>query len=177
MTDDDEFRRLLLATRTDEAVRSRAGIGARRELAADDATLIGILADLADDRRRVRLSVGGHIVAGVLERVWSDGVALVGPGTRMLVRLEAIDLVTCLDRTRLDGDGRTVERRSWGALVEEHAERGDAVRLTSRCEHLDGTVISTGRDIVVLDVPQGSTCYARTRSIDVVTIAESASFG
>ena len=68
---EDELERLLHDARAGEATRSRASVIALRELAAEDATLSGVLQDLADERRRVRLAVRGSLRVGAVVEVWS----------------------------------------------------------------------------------------------------------
>ena len=177
MTHDDELLRLLETARADDAARSRAGVGALRDLIGEDATLQGILVDLADDGRRVRLSVGSETVTGIASRVCTGGVELIGHGTRALVRLAAIDAISTVGRSRLDGDGRTVPVGSWGALLHGSIERGDDLRLCARGTGRRGTVVSIGPDVVVLDTADGSTTYARTDSIDVVVVASTTTSG
>lgn len=175
MTDDDALHDLLTHALATDAVRSRAGRGALRELAAEDATITGLLVDLADDRRRVRLVVGGTPVSGVLVRVWSEGALLLGPGHRTLVRIAAIELVASPDGVGLDGDERTTTTRSWLALLHEHLERGDVAELVANGTRLRGTVSSIGLEVVAMATPEGSTNYARTDCIDVVVVADPSS--
>lgn len=174
MTHDDDLRRLLATARADAAARSRAGIGALRDLVGEDATLPGILVDLADDGRSVRLAIGGEAVVGTVARVSTGGVHLIGPASEALVRLGAIDAIETVGRSRLDGDGRTIPSGSWAALLDEVVERGDDVRIGTGATHRRGTVVSIGPDVVVLDATDGSTTYARTDAIDVVIVASSA---
>lgn len=175
MTDDDAIVRLLATARADDAARSRACIAALRDSGAEDATVAGILADLSDDRRRARLVVRGETVTGVVERAGREGVVLHGSGVQTFVRTAAVELVRCVGRTRLEGDGRAVDGPSWSTLLHEHLERGDEVLVLAGGMRLRGEVVSVGRSVVVLTAPDGATDYVRTDAIDAVSVESSTS--
>ena len=168
---EDELERLLHDARAGEATRSRASVIALRELAAENATLSGVLQDLADERRRVRLAVRGSLRVGAVVEVWSGGVVLAGSGVEVLVRAAAIDVVTSPDGCRLHGDERVIPARSWAALVHDRVDPHDDIELTVAGYAMRGRALSVGVDVTVLITIDGTANYVRTDSIDSVVIA------
>lgn len=172
---DDEFDRLLRTARADDASRSRASVVALRELAAEEATILGVLHDLADRHGRVRLTVRGVTRAGQVREVWSGGVVLAGTGTgrgvEVLVRAAAIDIVSSPDGSRLLGDERSAPERSWPALVHDRVDPSDEVELAVNGVSMRGRMLSIGIEIVTMLGADGTTNYLRTDSIDSVVVA------
>lgn len=172
---DDDFERLLRTARADDAARSRASVVALRELAAEDATILGVLHDLADRRGRVRLVVRGVRRVGDVVDVWTGGVVLAGVGVDVLVRTEAIDVVTSPDGCRVHGDARSTPRRSWPALVHDRIDPHDECELAVGGVSLRGRMLSIGAEVVVLGGAGGQVDYVRTDTIDSVIIASARS--
>ncbi|MBU3702269.1 MAG: hypothetical protein FGM58_09520 [Acidimicrobiia bacterium] len=171
---DDEFDRLLRIARADDATRSRASVVALRELAAEEATILGVLHDLADRRGRVRLIGRGMTRVGMVHEVWSGGVVLVGAGAgagvEVLVRATAIDVVGSPDGCRLHGDERSTPERSWAALVHDRVEPSHEVELAVNGVTMRGRMLSIGTEVAVVLGADGTTNYVRTDSIDSVVI-------
>jgi hypothetical protein len=161
---DDELDHLLRAARADDATRSRASVVALRELAAEEATILGVLHDLADRRGRVRLSVRGMTRVGQVHEVWSGGVVLAGAGVEVLVRAAAIDVVSSPEGRRVHGDERST-------LVHDRVETSDEVELAVHGVSMRGRVLSIGVEVVVMLGADGTTNYVRTDAIDSVVIA------
>jgi len=176
---DDDFDRLLRSARADDATRSRASVVALRELAAEEATILGVLHDLADRRGRVRLVVQGVRRVGEVVEVWSGGVVLAGAtagasattAVEVLVRADAIDVVTSPDGDRLHGDERSTPQRSWPVLVHARVESGDEVELMVGGVSLRGRIRSVGIEVLALAGAGGTVDYVRTEAIDSVIIA------
>ena len=168
---DDELDHLLRAARADDATRSRASVVALRELAAEEATILGVLHDLADQWARVRMSVRGMTRVGQVLEVWSGGVVLAGTGVEVLVRAAAIDVVSSPEGRRVHGDERSTPGRSWPALVHDRVEPSDEVELVVHGVSMRGRVLSIGVEVVVMLGADGTTNYVRTDAIDSVVIA------
>lgn len=168
---DDELDRLLRTARADDATRSRASVVALRELAAEEATILGVLHDLADRRGRVRLTARGMSRVGQVREVWSGGVVLAGTGVEVLVRAAAIDVVSSTEGCRVHGDDRSTPGRSWSALVHERVEPSDEVELAVHGVSMRGRVLSVGAEVVVVLGADGTANYVRTEAIDSVVVA------
>jgi hypothetical protein len=106
----DALERWLAEVRTDQAARSRARLGALRAHAAEDATVIGVLADLGERRSPVLVTT----THGRRHRV---EVRAVGPDAVVLAAGRDEWLVTrlaCIAAVRLVG-GDPVHGGSWPA--------------------------------------------------------------
>lgn len=167
---EDEIERLLRTVRAEDATRSRARVGALRDLAVEDATVDGIVHELADDARPVRLLVHGVVRTGTLVAAWSGGVVLAAHGIELLVRTDAIDVVLSPDGCRIGGDEHRPPERSWAALLHDHLETDHLLALTVGGAELHGRMVSIGRAVVVIDTDEGARCYVRTDAIDTVVL-------
>lgn len=173
MSVDDDLDRLLAGARADDAARSRAVVGNLREVAAEDATVLAVLVDLADRRGRARITARGLTIAGAVETVTAGGVVVTGPSTLSLVRLAAIDTVACPDGHRFDGDDRRVDRTPWIGLLQHCLVRDDDLAVTCTGVVTRGALRSIGRDVIGLVGADGAAIYVRTEGIDMVVTGRS----
>ena len=170
MSVDDVFDRLLAGARADDAARSRAAVGALRNLADEETTVPGVLADLADHGGRLRIDTRSACVSGTVEALYRDGVILRSGTATVLIRTEAIVAVTCPGGHRFDGDERRTSTLPWVGLLLECIEHDDTVTVAASDTAVRGRVRTIGRESLVLDTAEGATVYVRTASIDVVTL-------
>ena len=171
MTPDDEFLHLVADARAADAARSRAGVGALRSTALEEATVAGVLLDLADLGATASLLVAGTTIRGTIVDLWSDGVVLVDRRTAAIVRVAAISVVVSSSGARVDGDRRSFRSGGWGALLTDLVEPDEELSVLVRGRTLRGTVVSIGRAVIVLAPPDGSMLYVDTDAIDAVLVS------
>jgi hypothetical protein len=170
MPEDPDLRQFLESAMADDAARSRAGVGALRERRSEDATLVGVLANLADLDDDVLVTTStGHVRRG--------RVGLVGPGGAVLhtatnticaLRTGAIASVPSAGGARIDGDGRTSTSLSWPLLVATIAEVGDDVSVVVAGTSTRGRLRSLSRSVAVLDTVDGGAVYVALDTVDEV---------
>lgn len=175
MPSDDDLFEFLAAARSDDAARSRAGIGSLRELAMEDATLGGLLLVCAERRSRVKLTVRSRSITGSVMSVWSAGIVIAGPRSRSVIRFGAIDALSSFQRARPDVDARSPRRSTWLELLQHNLERHDIVEIGCPSSTIRGEFETIGRSIMTVVTADGATTYVRLESIDVVTVASTTS--
>ncbi|MCX6509449.1 MAG: hypothetical protein NT081_01380 [Actinobacteria bacterium] len=169
---DPALRQLLDSARSSDSSRSRAGFAALHRHRADDATLVGLLANLAECKAFVSVTtttgaelLGTIAVSGlcgiVLEKSQSDA---------SLIRTAAIASVRSVSHLRLDGDGIPQASTSWPTFLSSHIELGEEISLMVSAQHLTGNVVSLNRSLLVLGTPDGGAFYAVVDEIDEVSI-------
>jgi hypothetical protein len=170
--DDPDLRRFLESAVADDSARSRAGVGALRERRAEDATLVGVLSNLADRGDDVIVTAGGH--------GWRGRIALVGPGGVVMrsaagsvraVRTGAITAVRVASGARVDGDGPSSSRLSWPLLVASITEPGDDVQVTVTGESTFGRLRGLSRSIAAIDTVDGGAVYVVLDAVDAISVA------
>lgn len=170
---DPALHQLLNSARSADSARSRAGFGSLHRHRADDASLVGLLVNLAECNAFVSLSTrSGTERRGRIINAGSGGIVLLTSSTtRSLIRLSAIASVRSAARLRLDGDGSPHESTSWPTLLASHADHGDDLSLSSNNQFVFGTVRSLSRSLLILDTPDGGVFYAVVDAIDELSIS------
>jgi len=169
---DPALRQLLDSARSSDSTRSRAGFAALHRHRADDATLVGLLANLSECKAFVALTTttgaerwGTVAMSGlcgiVLQKSQSDA---------SLIRTAAIASVRSVSHLRLDGDGIPQASTSWPTFVSSHIELGEEISLMVGTHFVTGNVVSLNRSILILDTPDGGAFYAVVDEIDEVSI-------
>jgi hypothetical protein len=155
------FARWAAEQRVGAAAESRSRERWLRQQAAEAATLVGTLVDLAEQRADVAIVVGARTVSGRLIGVGRDGCIVAEPsGGATVVPLARLDAVRVAGRR--PGTGEATGERStagrWGvadALATLAAERS-AVRLGLRGgETLSGVLVAVGEDVLTVQLPAG----------------------
>jgi len=169
---DPALRQLLDSARSSESSRSRAGFGALQRHRTEDATLVGLLADLAECRAFVALTtITGTERRGTISRAGLFGIVLQKSQTdASLIRTAAIASVRSVSHLRLDGDGFPQASTSWPTFVSSHIELGEEISLMVSTQHVTGNVVSLNRSLLILDTPDGGLFYAVVDAIDEVSI-------
>jgi len=140
----------------DEAARQRARQRWLRLQAAEEASLVGTLVDLAERRRVVSLDVGAERLRGRVVGVGADFVALrTERDQQALVRTGSIDAVRAEPGSAaVAGDRAPVlDVGLAGVLGPLAAERPDVVVRTRGGSVVRGELVSAGADVVRLRVP------------------------
>jgi len=142
--------------RTDAATQRRRRENWLRRQAADDASLVGVLVDLAEQGHLVRIAtVGGGSHQGRLRGAGSQVLVLECGRTRVLVAVDAVTTVQAVPGDddvispvghRVDDDPTTLSD-----LLSHSVDDGVEVTLVTRGgQVVSGEVASVGRDVVLV---------------------------
>lgn len=170
---DPALHQLLHSARSADSARSRASFGSLHRHRAEDASLVGLLVNLAECNAFVSLvTTSGTERRGRIIIAGTGGIMLLtGNTSRSLIRLSAIASVRCATRLRLDGDGSPHESTSWPTLIASHVDDGDDLSLSRNNQFVFGTVRSLSRSILILDTHDGGVFYAVVDAIDELSIS------
>ncbi len=168
---DQSLRRLLDAARIDAAVRSRSGVAALRQRRSEDASLTGLLANLAERAAPVTISTTSGIERrGVIRVAGHHGIILENSGgIASLMRATAIASIRTQRFHDLHGDGSPASTMSWPTMIASLVEPDDEVSITIARETTRGRVRSISRSLVIVTTPEGAAVYAVVDGIDVVS--------
>jgi hypothetical protein len=182
--DDDPTADRLLAAfalwSADQRVGQAAGARSRerwlRRQAADAATLIGTLIDLAERCADVALVVGARSVTGRLAGVGRDACVIAEPsGTATVVPLARLVAVRVAGRRTGLGEA-TGERAGPGgwamadALAALAAERSPVRLGLKGGEVLSGVLVTVGEDVLTLQLPvDGARAYVALAALETAT--------
>ncbi|MGK2947086.1 MAG: hypothetical protein ACSLFP_00800 [Acidimicrobiales bacterium] len=146
------LERWVAEARVEAAAAERSRERWLRAVAEQEATLGGVLLDLAEQHQPVVVTVGGRRHHGVVQALGADFVALRRDDHERVLRLGAVSLVhTAADATPVVGDRViTTDRRLEHLLDELAADRARVVLVTSDDATVTGEVRSIGTDVVVL---------------------------
>jgi hypothetical protein len=155
------FARWAAEGRVGEAAEARSRERWLRHQAAEMATMVGTLVDLAEQRVAVAIVVGSRTVSGRLIGVGRDGVVLAEPsGAATVVALARVGVVRVTGRRPGTG-GASGERRAagpWGVIdaLAALAEDRSPVRLgLVGGETLTGVLLTVGTDVMTVQLPAG----------------------
>ncbi len=170
---DPALRQLLDSARSADSSRSRAGFGALHRHRGEDATLIGLLANLAECDAFVALTTkNGSERRGTIITVGPGGIELVSSSSvTTLIRTSSISSVRSATRLHLDGDGAPQTSHSWPTLLASRIDRDDRLSVAVSNNHISGTVRSLSRSLLVLTTPDSGVFYAVVDAIDEVSIS------
>jgi hypothetical protein len=150
----DEFERWLGELRVDEDARGRARRHWLRTAAEEDASLPGVLFDLAERGATVAVvTIAGRRHHGPVVVVGEDFVALrTGADRHVVLRLDAVATIRVVD----DGVAPLGDREVAASLllvdvlIGLGADRLDASLVLTGGDQVSGEVRSVGRDVVVV---------------------------
>lgn len=175
----DRLERWVAELRTDDAARGRARTSWLARQAEEEATLAGVLTDLAERGRPVVVSVrGGGRHRGVLRLVGVDFCALQTPtGADVVVAFAAVTAVAAQPgETAVTGDRGDLAATTLGHALAALAGAGRRVRVLALGggDALSGELRSVGRDVVALRLDgTGGTVYVPLASLAEVSLTES----
>jgi hypothetical protein len=167
--------RWVAEARVDDAALQRSRERWLREVADQEATLGGVLTDLAERRAGVTIDAGGRRHTGVIGAIGADFVALHGArGPDVLLPISAVGVVrTAPAVAAAVGDRMVVtELRLADVLAELAADRERVRLVTSGGQAAAGVLRSVGHDVIVLrtDGEQPGTAYVPRAAVVEVTI-------
>ncbi|MCU0310264.1 MAG: hypothetical protein MUE36_04890 [Acidimicrobiales bacterium] len=169
--DDANLDRWLAEVRVDDAARSRAEVAEQRSRAAEEATLPGVLTDLAGRGEPVGLMMR----SGVQHRGW---VRLVGPDAAVLrletrqwlaVRLAAISALRTVSSSPVPGEADPSTSSRFERLVLAAAQPGDWVVVTSGSTTFGGSLVSASAGVAVVRLDNSDIAYVNLGATDEVT--------
>lgn len=166
------MERWLAEVRVDEAARGRASVADRRRRRAEDATLAGVLVDLA---------VRGDAVTVVLRsgRLHRGRVRLVGPDAVVMaldthqwlvVRLAAVAAVRTVQAEPVPGDAEPSTASRFARLAGVLAEPGDRVHVASGTVTQSGSVDAVGAETLTLRLDNDDVAYVSLAAADEVSV-------
>jgi hypothetical protein len=174
------------AARVDEAARARSRERWMRQAAEEGATLVGVLADLADSQSAVGLVTNdGRHHRGVVVALGDDFCALaLDRGGQVLVRLMAIATIQSTTGVMVTGDRTGDDSARSDALLAEvlvglAAEREPIVLRGASGDAIAGELRFVGRDVVALRThgDRPGTSYITLATISEVTLQAPARSG
>ena len=170
---DPALRQLLDSARTADSSRSRAGFGALHRHRGEDATLVGLLANLAECNAFVTLTTkNGSERRGTILTAGPGGIELAtSPSVTTLIRTCSISSVRSATRLHLDGDGAPQTSHSWPTLLALRIDRDDRLSVATSNNLVSGNVRSLSRSLLALSTPDNGVFYAVVDAIDEVSIS------
>ncbi|HEY6531596.1 MAG TPA: hypothetical protein VIY72_04795 [Acidimicrobiales bacterium] len=168
----DALDRWLGDVRSDQAARSRARVGALRAHAAEDATLVGVLADLAERRATAVVTT----TQGRRHRVevWAVGpdavVFCAGHDEWLVVRLTCVASVRLVGGDPVHGEGSMTMTASFGRILARAAEPGDRLRLVLGGEVVAGEVVSISAEVAVLRLDSTDLSYVALGAVEEAVV-------
>jgi hypothetical protein len=171
-----ELTRWAATARVEEAVAARSRERWLRRQAEEEATLAGVLCDLAERRIPVVVQTSsGRRHRGTVGAVGRDFcVLVVGDGRELLVALAAVSVLRPEPGARppIGDRALTVELGLLDALTHLCGERARVVAVTSAGETLAGEIRSVGQDVVALalDGHRAPTAYLPAQAIAEVSL-------
>jgi hypothetical protein len=163
----DAVDRWLSEIRVVEAARSRARVGALKAHAAEDATMVGVLADLAERGAPVMLSTvhGRRHRVEVLVVGPDAAVFALGTGESLVMRVTAIASLRLVGGDPVHGEGSITTTSRFGRILARAADPGDRLRLAVGGETVTGAVVALSAEVALLALESGALTYV---SLDAV---------
>jgi hypothetical protein len=171
-TADAAAERWLAEVRVEDAARERARVSQRRALDAEDATLAGVLGDLAGRGEAMQLWMhSGRRHRGWLRLVGPDA-AVIDTETRQwaVVRLTAIASVRTVRSPAVPGQSEPSTTSTFATLAGALAVPGEWVLVGAGPENIGGVLEVAGTDVLRLRLENGDVAYVPLASVDEVTL-------
>ena len=166
-----DMRRLLDESVAADSARSRSSIDALRNRHAEDASVVGLLANLADLAVEVAITVtDGSVRRGRITTVTLGGATVTTPTSVTILRSSAIVSIRVIDGLHLDGDGHAISSMSWPTFVASIIEPGDDVAISVPNAVVCGRMRSISRAIIRLDIADGSVAYVALDAVTEVSV-------
>jgi len=169
---DPALDRWLSELRTDEAARARSRVASLRAHAAEDATVVGVLADLHERGATVVVSTThGRRHRGEVLVVGPDAVVLrVAEGEWLVARLATVASVRSVGGDVVTGESPPTTTSRFSRLLGAAAEPGEWLRVLVGGEVLAGTVVSFSADVAVLHLENGDLSYVNLEAVEEASL-------
>jgi hypothetical protein len=173
LPDDPALERWVAELRTEDAARSRARVGAMRALAAEEATLSGVLVDLLERDAPVLLTLtNGRRHRGQVLVVGPDAVVLrVDRREWLVTRLAAVASVRPVGGDPVHGEGMPTTPAGFGRILAAAARPGEWMRVSVGGEAVGGDVVAVSEEVAVLRLDNGDVTYVNLAAVDEVSLA------
>jgi hypothetical protein len=169
---DPALDRWLSELRTEEAARSRAAVGAMKAQAAEDATVVGVLADLLEREAQVVVTTAaGRRHRGEVLIVGPDALVLrVGVREWLVTRIAAVASVRLVGGDPVNGEGSATTTSSFGRILGAAAQPGEWIRISVGGEAFGGTVVSMSAQVGVLRLDNGDLTYVNLDAVEEASL-------
>jgi hypothetical protein len=173
--EDQQFDGLVAQARVQEAAARRGRRQWLQRQAAEEATLAGVLLDMAEGGCPVLIrSRSGSVHRGLVHGVGRDHVAVGDERAEVFVRLSAVVVVTSPTRGAVAGDREPAAGTSFRSVLADLSARRAPVRLVLGGDGgaaVTGLLTAVGRDLVVVNPTVGAPAsYVPTSAIDEVIV-------
>jgi len=171
-TTDASLERWLSELRADEAARSRGRVDALKARAAEDATVVGVLADLLERDAQVLITTTtGRRHRGQVLVVGPDALVLrVGAHEWLVTRIAAVASVRMVGGDPVHGEGSATTTSRFGRILAAAAHPGEWLRVAVGGETFGGTVVTVSAEVAVLRLDNGDLTYVNLDCVEEVSL-------
>jgi hypothetical protein len=170
--DEPALEKWLAEVRTDEAARARSRVGALKAHAAEDATIVGVLADLLEREATVLLTTThGRRHRGEVLIVGPDAVVLrLAEREWLVTRLATVASVRMVGGDAVNGESPPSTTSRFSRILGAAAHPGEWLRLSVGGEVLAGTVVTISSDIAILRLENGDLSYVNLDAVEEASL-------
>ena len=170
---DHELEDWMAVSRTDEAARSRRRTAAWMEHGPVDASLTGVLVDLAERGAEVVVTLsGGRIHRGVVLEVASTWVLIrTGSGDRVVIRLRCAESIDCTGLPNSFGERSASTTMGFVATLDQLVDIGATITMRTAHQTTRGELRLLGEEIAIVAIDAMTMRYVSMEAVDEVTIA------
>jgi hypothetical protein len=168
--DDAALRRWLAELRVDDAARERSRTAELEARAAEEATLAGVLVELAERGESIGLTMrSGAQHRGVVRLVGPDAVVMLLETRQWLVaRVASIASLRALNSPPVTGATEPSTASRYPRLAAAVAEPGTWVVASSGPTNVGGTLVSAGSDVMLVRLESGDHAYVALAATDTI---------
>lgn len=170
---DDEIGAWLLRFMADDAADGRARVEIWRRRTDESATLVGVLADIAEGGRSAEVhTISGNTHVGRIGHV-ADAAIVIETLNRHLVvlRTSAISAVVPGQGFRVPGEGVPTSTRSFRAIVDAVVEPGDFLAVTAGGSSFVGEFVGCGQEVLLMRGATNRTVYIALEAVCEISVA------
>jgi hypothetical protein len=169
---DDEIGVWLLRFMADDAADGRARVETWRRRSDESATLVGVLADIAQSGHPVEVhTISGNTHVGRVGHVAAAVVIETRYRHLAVLRTSAITAVLPERGFRVPGEGIPTSTRSFRAIVDAVVEPGDLLTVLAGGSSFVGEFLSCGQDILLMRGATNRTIYIALDAVCEISVA------
>jgi hypothetical protein len=169
---DDEIGVWLLRFMADDAADGRARVETWRRRTDESATLVGVLADVAQRGQPVEVrTISGNTHVGRVGHVAAGVVIETHDRHRAVLRTSAIAAVLPERGLRVPGEGVPTSTRSFRATVDAVIEPGDFLTVLAGGSSFVGEFLSCGQDVLLMRGATNRTIYIALDAVCEISVA------
>jgi hypothetical protein len=172
LTDDPALERWLSELRSEQAARSRARVGALKAHAAEDATVVGVLADLLERGAQILVTTTtGRRHRGEVLIVGPDALVLrVGAQESLVTPISSVASVRMVGGDPVHGEGSVSTTSRFGRILAAAAQPGEWMRVAVGGEAFGGTVVGISSEVAVMRLDNGDVTYVNLAAVEEVSL-------